>query len=473
MATFSQLPAETGVTTQDLEDLKTCLKCKVCTFLFTEPVALPCGHVFCNACALQNLSISRNCPLCRGPYTRRSVYPVARIADICTKLTDLGENLGVDNIEATQCSQPLVFKPFVPLQRLPVAGDVMSQYLREHKSQLPLEQSSASSDDESSDTTDSAPAAPPRRQAPRTPPPPAGKKRVAPASCDGGEAEPLLLPTCPQGCPLKLSNQKSRSWLCANAAGGRGAGGCAGKMAKKTVRAGSYVCRACNYTVCTACYNKAAQAEPQAGRRAAKKRRKPAPQEKQPTQSEEGGSSDEGEYCELCNVAADQQTEGLTLLLKRIAEKGNVAVVKSGKQKRPRNGVLWKADAKVMNQKLGGLEGPFPVTWRKGSKRMGHKLTRTLRKDVRAHDLCLLWCPQTRTSPDGATINPRTVAPAVRNARNRSCHACALWGASILCRHPGCSRAFHIPCGLFTAAVGEIDPENFTALCQEHAGDTD
>ncbi|KAJ9454091.1 hypothetical protein DIPPA_03434 [Diplonema papillatum] len=45
MSVFSQLPAETGVTTQDLEDLKTCLKCKVCTFLFTEPVALPCGRV--------------------------------------------------------------------------------------------------------------------------------------------------------------------------------------------------------------------------------------------------------------------------------------------------------------------------------------------------------------------------------------------------------------------------------------------
>jgi hypothetical protein len=41
-------------------------ECPICQDAFADPVALPCGHAFCEDCAREWLGRERTCPLCRA-----------------------------------------------------------------------------------------------------------------------------------------------------------------------------------------------------------------------------------------------------------------------------------------------------------------------------------------------------------------------------------------------------------------------
>eukprot|EP01059_Diplonema_ambulator_P025122 TRINITY_DN42109_c0_g1_i1.p1 TRINITY_DN42109_c0_g1~~TRINITY_DN42109_c0_g1_i1.p1 ORF type:complete len:416 (+),score=40.61 TRINITY_DN42109_c0_g1_i1:72-1319(+) len=404
-----------SLTTKDLEEFKSDLKCKICASLFEDPVVLPCGHVFCKGCTMENLNSNSNCPLCRAKYSRRSFYPIEPINKMCQILMELGETLGVADIAATQMSQVIPIKPFVPLQRpekfAGFGGEVFSQHLREAKSQRPDE---ISDSDSESDATSSS-------------------------------SEAAHTHTYKKGC--------RKGWRCANVTTGT----CRKPTkAEQSTRRDVYYCsdKKCSQLICVKCYEKQTKGDVKE-------------QEEGESESESSGGSTSSEddedgqrKCVLCRLTADDQESAcenrLRLIGKRIP--------------RVTDGVLWKMDSATMNENLKGLEGPFTVTWNRNYNFKGTKRTSKLTKSVYAHDLCLLWSPQTKFKGDETSvINPRSVAPAVRNGLNKTCSACGAWGASLICKKQGCGKAYHIPCGLFTSAIGSIDKQSFTVCCAEHA----
>jgi len=66
---YTILPAfdPTGVTQWATKNLVDDLTCSICLDLFTDPVALPCGHNMCKGCweSVENFK----CPLCRAKCT--------------------------------------------------------------------------------------------------------------------------------------------------------------------------------------------------------------------------------------------------------------------------------------------------------------------------------------------------------------------------------------------------------------------
>ena len=44
------------------------LSCSICYEVFVWPVRLPCQHIFCTTCILQNEQTRKTCPLCRSSY---------------------------------------------------------------------------------------------------------------------------------------------------------------------------------------------------------------------------------------------------------------------------------------------------------------------------------------------------------------------------------------------------------------------
>eukprot|EP00754_Rhynchopus_humris_P051960 Rhum_TRINITY_DN9846_c1_g1::Rhum_TRINITY_DN9846_c1_g1_i1::g.35429::m.35429 len=212
---MAKFPVEAELPLQELEGLKQDLKCKVCTMMFEDPMTLHCGHVLCKECAMENIHTNTSCcPFCREYYTRRGLHPALPIETAVAYLKELGVQLGVADISATQgASQPFVFKPFVPLQRPKLPA--FSQALREAKSQMP---DFSDSGDESSDES----------------------------------SEMSLVPTCPLGHTLRRS--PSKGWRCSTH---QLLGSCASGMAKPCERRrDSWTCEECGYFLCVTCFNK-------------------------------------------------------------------------------------------------------------------------------------------------------------------------------------------------------------------------
>eukprot|EP01064_Diplonema_japonicum_P036382 TRINITY_DN8147_c0_g1_i2.p1 TRINITY_DN8147_c0_g1~~TRINITY_DN8147_c0_g1_i2.p1 ORF type:complete len:416 (+),score=71.89 TRINITY_DN8147_c0_g1_i2:28-1275(+) len=404
-----------SLTTKDLEDLKADLKCKICAFLMEKPVVLPCGHVFCEACTRENLNSSSKCPLCRAKYTRRSFYPMKPIAELCELLMDLGETLGITDISATQVSQVMPFKPFVPLQhpdKKPGYGGVLfSQNLREVKSQKPGEVSDSESSDEDEEEEEE----------------------------DEQETHRHIFK---RGC--------RKNWQCANIS----KGSCP-KLKKQQIKSKREVfyCtnKPCRELLCADCYEKHEGLTKQASTATT--------ETTEESDSDSDSQDEQVRKCVLCEMPEENQLNACRNLLSSV------------KKKDPSlgSGILWKNDATVMNKTLKGLEGPFAVTWNTGYKYRSIKQTEKRVREVYAHDLCLLWSPQTKFKGETSRVCPRSVPPAVRNAQNRRCSACGHWGASLKCRKSGCKKAFHIPCGLFTSSIGDINEQTFTVCCSQHA----
>eukprot|EP01061_Rhynchopus_euleeides_P013071 TRINITY_DN2291_c0_g2_i1.p1 TRINITY_DN2291_c0_g2~~TRINITY_DN2291_c0_g2_i1.p1 ORF type:complete len:425 (+),score=122.46 TRINITY_DN2291_c0_g2_i1:61-1275(+) len=383
---------------RELEPLKQEMKCKVCMMMFDEPSTLPCGHIFCKNCILQNLNSSPFCPLCRHKYTRRTLYPVLPLEGMIKRLEEVGTQLGISDIAATQMSQPMVIKPFVPPPRMRAA---LSQCLRDAKSQVP-----DFSDSESEDT-------------------------VEPPS-----------PRCPSGHTLKREDGL-RGWQCKTHEFLKGE--CASNMKKPAKRRDAYVCEPCNYHLCLTCFNKF-------------KRMKA-----EESSDEDEATSEVETQCVMCNMhgggkAVEDCTKLVATLHDHAEEEDEILS----------DGTLGAMKGDVIAKELGALKGPFPVTWRVNGKKEDVKLSQTLRMQVWAHDLCLLWSPQTKVTVSG-DISVRSVPAAARQARNSRCSACNEWGATLKCQHAFCRQTFHVPCGLFTSWIGRVDEEAFTVYCSEHA----
>eukprot|EP00045_Choanoeca_perplexa_P014968 m.180239 g.180239 ORF g.180239 m.180239 type:complete len:696 (+) comp16853_c0_seq7:896-2983(+) len=86
----STLPGEEAikelVSTLDPSDFD----CKLCYSMVHNPVALPCGHVFCGTCVERFLDHKPNCPVCRTPLplflAARAYKPVRVLHDLTRKL---------------------------------------------------------------------------------------------------------------------------------------------------------------------------------------------------------------------------------------------------------------------------------------------------------------------------------------------------------------------------------------------------
>eukprot|EP01063_Lacrimia_lanifica_P005477 TRINITY_DN13254_c0_g2_i1.p2 TRINITY_DN13254_c0_g2~~TRINITY_DN13254_c0_g2_i1.p2 ORF type:complete len:509 (+),score=154.16 TRINITY_DN13254_c0_g2_i1:77-1603(+) len=490
------LPPAAPLTTKDLEPLKADLKCKICAMLFEEPVVLSCGHVFCRGCALENLRHAKRCPLCRVKYTHRTLQPCEPIAEMCRLLGVFGEQLGVADIAATQMSQPMVFKPFVPLQRPvpalappPPQSDMLSQCLRQAKSQRPFLDPAEEDEDEEDDDSE------PEEEEPRHVHAEKGAakgKRKAKGNASSGpplkrQKTAAAEPTCAAGHPLTRVIKKG--WLCVHAAAKLRP--CASGMAAKAPRArSSMACEECGYYTCLMCYNRDVRegkamrgdADSGSGSGSASESSEPASSASTASDSDkessvESTASEEEEEedvdvqgapknarCILCRTPArgsDPRAAGhvAQLLKKGIGKAAGTDAT---------GGVLGPADPTKVLQKLGNADGPYEVSWQGGWKLRNVPLSAPVRKTAWAHDLCLLWCPRSRSDDDGRIL-PRTVAPAVRAAMNRKCAVCGGFGAGVSCSKPGCKLSFHVPCGLFTPRVAHICPETFTIYCRQHA----
>eukprot|EP00755_Sulcionema_specki_P014999 Sspe_Gene.58207::Locus_31929_Transcript_1_1_Confidence_1.000_Length_1403::g.58207::m.58207 len=379
-----------GVTTRDLEAIKAELKCKICTFMYSEPVALTCGHAFCKRCALQTLENGGKCPLCRMKFTHRSFYPIDCIENACRELDELGTLIGVADIAATQFSQPFVVKPFAPpsLPKRPevsTQGDVLSQMLREVKSQVVVD------DDSSSDEEGEA------------------EKRVDDTEC------------CPQGHPLVLQ-QEYEAWICnrAIASGER----CESQMEDSAPEGVErWSCEECDYDLCGPCYKKAHR----------------------------------GTVCAFCRV--DTKARGVEACKAKIESVGDTNGDSADR--------LWPSDPILMNKKLGAVLGPWNVQWSKGWSKEGAKTKLATTESLHAHDLCLLWSPETRL--DGGTFVRKSIVNALRKALRTKCTMCGEYGAAVRCGRKGCKEVFHVPCGLFCGGLTHADEKTTSGFCKNHA----
>jgi hypothetical protein len=58
--------------------------CCICMFLFKEPMLLPCGHSFCDDCALS--CRQKKCPLCRKYFSNDQLIPNNSISELINRL---------------------------------------------------------------------------------------------------------------------------------------------------------------------------------------------------------------------------------------------------------------------------------------------------------------------------------------------------------------------------------------------------
>nr|ALB36910.1 tripartite motif-containing 5 transcript variant alpha [Cercopithecus neglectus] len=79
-----------------LLNVKEEVTCPICLELLTEPLSLPCGHSFCQACITANQKKSmlykegeRSCPVCRISYQPENVQPNRHVANIVEKLREV------------------------------------------------------------------------------------------------------------------------------------------------------------------------------------------------------------------------------------------------------------------------------------------------------------------------------------------------------------------------------------------------
>nr|AAT81167.1 TRIM5-alpha [Chlorocebus aethiops] len=79
-----------------LVNVKEEVTCPICLELLTEPLSLPCGHSFCQACITANHKESmlykeeeRSCPVCRISYQPENIQPNRHVANIVEKLREV------------------------------------------------------------------------------------------------------------------------------------------------------------------------------------------------------------------------------------------------------------------------------------------------------------------------------------------------------------------------------------------------
>uniref|UniRef100_A0A8I5NMS2 Tripartite motif-containing protein 5 n=1 Tax=Papio anubis TaxID=9555 RepID=A0A8I5NMS2_PAPAN len=79
-----------------LLNVKEEVTCPICLELLTEPLSLPCGHSFCQACITANHRKSmlykegeRSCPVCRISYQPENIQPNRHVANIVEKLREV------------------------------------------------------------------------------------------------------------------------------------------------------------------------------------------------------------------------------------------------------------------------------------------------------------------------------------------------------------------------------------------------
>eukprot|EP00002_Diphylleia_rotans_P019066 TRINITY_DN3692_c0_g1_i7.p1 TRINITY_DN3692_c0_g1~~TRINITY_DN3692_c0_g1_i7.p1 ORF type:complete len:159 (-),score=29.29 TRINITY_DN3692_c0_g1_i7:148-624(-) len=80
------------------------LQCPVCLSIFKDPHSLPCSHQFCHDC-IQNTMKQRphdiRCPLCKDPFTRRSVIRSSVMQNIVSHFIELETLLATSAKEKT------------------------------------------------------------------------------------------------------------------------------------------------------------------------------------------------------------------------------------------------------------------------------------------------------------------------------------------------------------------------------------
>jgi len=91
----------------ELEDCLRCfekeLSCAICLSLMKDPQSLPCNHQFCRDCVNQAFKNSTYCPLCKLPYSKRSVRRNPSLANIINSFENLRnalESQGVVNLNS-------------------------------------------------------------------------------------------------------------------------------------------------------------------------------------------------------------------------------------------------------------------------------------------------------------------------------------------------------------------------------------
>uniref|UniRef100_A0A8B9JA24 RING-type domain-containing protein n=1 Tax=Astyanax mexicanus TaxID=7994 RepID=A0A8B9JA24_ASTMX len=81
----------------DISTLEQQIQCSVCLGGFTDPVILPCEHLFCRQCILKHLQKNKNpfrearCPDCRNTFRQedlRDNRPVRNIVETALSLGD-------------------------------------------------------------------------------------------------------------------------------------------------------------------------------------------------------------------------------------------------------------------------------------------------------------------------------------------------------------------------------------------------
>ena len=65
------------------------LGCPVCLDLLEDASSFPCGHLFCAVCITKEASIHDHCPVCRAPFSKRSIKPAATAQAMVALLSSL------------------------------------------------------------------------------------------------------------------------------------------------------------------------------------------------------------------------------------------------------------------------------------------------------------------------------------------------------------------------------------------------
>ncbi|KAJ8903518.1 hypothetical protein NDN08_004624 [Rhodosorus marinus] len=101
-----------GELLEALEVLEVELKCPICLCPMVDSCSLAgCGHIFCRACIEHGLRVSRKCPLCKQPTTRRSlrendIPQLDRVIEGLEKIRCLIEEIPPE-ILAHACPEPV------------------------------------------------------------------------------------------------------------------------------------------------------------------------------------------------------------------------------------------------------------------------------------------------------------------------------------------------------------------------------
>ena len=82
------------------------LCCPICLDVYSDPVALPCAHIFCRSCFQRALQRHLVCPLCKNSVTARSVTPLPTLAALISLAQAVALRAGVADITDSQVAFP-------------------------------------------------------------------------------------------------------------------------------------------------------------------------------------------------------------------------------------------------------------------------------------------------------------------------------------------------------------------------------